>query len=235
MSNAFRWGIRLLGATLSVAMAVSLSDSNWGSGVITAIGWLIIALIFLRFAPRLAGEWAIGFSVGSALALVIAPMKGYPMYDVGFAIQGIGAFLIYLQAPYSAVNRRWAKLSNEVVLRGGHRQSAQVHALIKDGYLVGRGEVHPLLSSIPEQAGTGTAMLKPNGMFVFTLDSSGYEHKIWRKHIRSVEEVKRNKYVPSGHLMLTFDPAIPFSLALEPFPHQREDWIALSPKTNPAS
>ncbi|MFE0509629.1 hypothetical protein [Streptomyces sp. NPDC058964] len=134
-----------------------------------------------------------------------------------------------------AANRRWAKLSNEAVLRGSYQGSARVHALIKDGFLVGRGEVHPLLTTIPEQAGPGTAMLKPNGMFVFTLDSSGYEHKIWRKHIRGVEEVGRNGYVPSGHLMLTFDPAIPFSLSLESFPHQREDWLALSPKEQPAS
>lgn len=134
-----------------------------------------------------------------------------------------------------AANKRWAKLSNEAVLRGSYQRSAQVHALIKGGCLVGRGEVHPLLSTIPEQAGSGTAMLKPNGMFVFTLDSSGYEHKIWRKYIKGVEEVRGDGYVPSGHLMLTFDPAIPFSLSLEPFPHQRADWLALSPKERPAS
>ncbi|MCX5351987.1 hypothetical protein OG901_30190 [Streptomyces mirabilis] len=235
MSNVSRWGIRLLAAALPVGMAASLNNGNWSQGVGTAIGWVIITLILLRFAPKIAGEWAIGFSAGSALALVIGPVKGYPMYDVGFAIQGIGAYLVSLQAPYAVRNKRWAKLSNEAVLQGEYKQRAEVHYLTTNGVLVGRGEVYPLLVTIPEQAGPGTAVLKPNGPLVFTLDSSGRSHEVERKCIKAVEEVKGNKYIPAGHLMFTFVPAIPFSLSLEPFPNQRADWLALSPKKNSAS
>ena len=237
MSNALRWGIRLLGTALPVGMAASLHDDNWSrNGVTSAIGWIIITLILLRFAPKVAGEWALGVSAGSALALAIAPIKGYPMYDVGFAIQGIGAFLVSLQAPYTVRNKRWAKLSNEAVLRSDYKRAAEVHYLTtQGGTLMGRGEVHSLLINVPEQAGPGTAMLKPNGLLVFTLDSSGRSHKIERKYIKGVEEVKGDKYLPPGHLMLTFDPAIPFSLSIEPFPHQRADWLALSPKEKPTS
>ncbi|MFK0151740.1 hypothetical protein ACIQVL_06925 [Streptomyces sp. NPDC090499] len=49
-------------------------------------------MLVMLFAPRFAGMWAMGFAAGSVLALVVSPVKGYPMLDIGFAVQALGGW-----------------------------------------------------------------------------------------------------------------------------------------------
>ncbi|WP_405986016.1 hypothetical protein [Streptomyces sp. NBC_00872] len=210
-----------------MAMDDGIRPETWTDGLAGAVSLLAIILVVMLFAPRFAGMWAMGFAAGSVLALIIAPLKGYPMLDIGFAVQAVGGWALMGISPtiYERKQQR--------AMRGNALALMQMQAMVDAieavrGPLVARGQVHPMTTTIPEMVGLGEARVEQDGTLFFTLDS-GRSHRIGKEHIKSVEQVSADdEQVPAGTLWIMLSPAFPFAITIEPVESQRQRWLALA-------
>ncbi|SEB79274.1 hypothetical protein SAMN05428945_1176 [Streptomyces sp. 2224.1] len=231
------WLIFLWGAAVPFFMAIDdeVRPASWQEGLGTALGLLVLVLIVMMFAPRFAGMWAMGFVAGSALALIIVPIKGYPMLDIGFGVQAVGAWGLMALSPVIFERKQERAMRNHplAVMQRQAVEAAVASAL--GGALTARGEAYPMLTTTPEMVGPGRATVESGGPLVFTLDSSGRSHRIERRFIKSVEPVE-DLGSPPGTLMIYFTPPILiFGIAVTPPDEHREKWLALASSTNSAS
>lgn len=102
------WLIALWGAAVPLFTAVDsgIRPSSWTNGLQTGLG-LIVALSLLSFIwPKFIVTWAMGFAAGSAVSLVAAPIAGYPMLDIGFAVQGVLSFGVMSLAAWNHTRKQ---------------------------------------------------------------------------------------------------------------------------------
>ncbi|MFD5033799.1 hypothetical protein ACFVWX_21065 [Streptomyces sp. NPDC058220] len=222
------WLIFLWGAAVPVGMVVDdgIRPESWTDGLVGAVAFLAAIVVVMLFAPRFAGMWAMGFAVGSVLALIIAPIRGYPMLDIGFAVQAVGGWALMGVSP--AIHERKQQRAMKADALAMMQMQAMVDAVgAVRGNLVARGKVHPMTTTIPEMAGPGEARVEQDGTLVFTLDS-GRSHRIGKEHIKSVEQVSAgDEQVPAGTIWLMLSPVFPFAITIEPEEGQRSRWLAL--------
>ena len=231
------WLIFLWGAGVPFGMAVDskVRPESWTEGLTTGFGILMAVLIVMLFAPRFAGMWAMGFAVGSALALIISPIKGYPMLDIGFGVQAVGGW--GLMALSTVVwerkkERAWLKQPGNRELR---KTFDAVGAEIQRGVLLASGEAHPILTTTPEMVGRGMARLEPEGGPLRFMLTSGRSHVIDRKFIEGVEPVEHED-APPGTLMIRFTPTILLlGISIKPTEADRDKWLALASEENSPS
>lgn len=232
------WLIFLWGAAVPFFMAIDgeVRPESWADGLAGAFGILVAIGIVMLFAPRFAGMWAMGFAVGSVVALVVAPIKGYPMLDIGFGVQAVGGWGLMALSTVVWDRKKERALRNDPVAMMQMRAMEDAMASVLGGVLTAQGEVHPLLTTIPEMSGPGRARVEPGGPLVFTLHSSGRSHKIELKYIKSVKAIDQSdEYLSAGTLWFDFVPSFPFSISIMPSEDDREKWLALAPKANSAS
>jgi hypothetical protein len=175
-----------------------------------------------------------GFAGGSAVSLIAAPIAGYPMLDIGFVVQGVGALGVMSLAARNHQRKQERELARDPEAR---RQRIRMEREIKaglDGTLVAPGEAHALLLTTKHMEGTGMVMLAPNGPLLFSA-TMGMSHTLERKYIKGVEPVEQEDVAP-GTLMISFTPPILlYGISITPPEEDREKWLALNPKETPSS
>ncbi|WP_329300227.1 hypothetical protein OG410_18690 [Streptomyces sp. NBC_00659] len=198
-----------------------------------AFGLLVVLLVLMFFAPRFTGMWAMGFAAGSLVALVISPIKGYPMLDIGFAVQAAGGWGLMGLATVVHERKQEHALRSDPVAMTQRRAMDDAVASVLGGMLVARGEAHALLSTTPEMVGAGRALFSSDGVLIFERDS-GNSHKIEGRFIKSVEPVDHED-APPGTLMIQFKPPILlFGISITPAEGDREKWLEIVPKESSA-
>lgn len=230
------WLIALWGAAVPIFTAVDsgIRPTTWTSGLGTGIGLLVVLVILSFIWPRFTVTWAVGFAGGSAVSLVAAPIARYPMLDIGFAVQGVGALGVMSLAARNNQRKQERELVNDPEVR---RQRIRMEREIKaglDGTLVAPAEAHALLVTTKHMEGTGMVILAPDGPLLFRA-TTGMSHTLERKYIKGVEPVEQKGVVP-GTLMISFTPPILlYGISITPPEKDREKWLALNPKETPAS
>lgn len=230
------WLIALWGAAVPFFTAVDsgIRPTTWTAGLGTGIGLLIVLVILSFIWPRFTVTWAMGFAGGSAVSLIAAPIAGFPMLDIGFAVQGVGALGVMSLAARNHQRKQERELANDPEVR---RQRIRMEREIKAGLdqsIAAPGEAHVLSITAREMAGTGMAMITPSGPLRFTL-SSGRTHVLERQYIKSVELVEEEDCLP-GTLMIRFAPHIMlYGISITPRESDREKWLSLNPKEGPSS
>ncbi|MET8976246.1 hypothetical protein ABZX85_11585 [Streptomyces sp. NPDC004539] len=233
-----KWLIFLWGVVVPFGMAVDgeVRPESWTDGLVMAFGFLVILGIVMLFAPRFTGMWAMGFAAGSALALIISPIKGYPMLDIGFGVQALGGWGL---AALSAVvwerkkERDWLKDPKNRKLRASFDEIGRE---IERGALIAAGEAHSMMVNSSGMAGRGVARLEPDGgPLKFILTPSGRCHTIDRRFIKNVDLVE-DEETPAGTLMIQFTPTVSLlGISITPTDGDREKWLALAPKEESSS
>ncbi|WP_329132419.1 hypothetical protein OG552_13025 [Streptomyces sp. NBC_01476] len=226
------WLIALWGAVVPIFTAVDsgIRPATWTSGLGTGIGLLVVLVILSFIWPRFTVTWAMGFAGGSAISLVAAPIAGYPMLDIGFAIQGAGALGVMSLA---ARNHQRKQVRSLLVNPDSRVHRIAVEEAFK-GSLVAPGKAHALLVTTKHMAGPGMAILSPDGPLLFS-SATGMSHTLERKYIKGVEPVEQEDVAP-GTLMISFTPPILlYGISITPPEEDREKWLALNPKETPSS
>ncbi|MER6128094.1 hypothetical protein ABT173_37090 [Streptomyces sp. NPDC001795] len=168
------------------------------------------------------------------IALILAPIKGYPMLDIGFSVQAVGGFALMSLASAMSERNKEQVLRNDPVAVMRSRAMEEAVASVMGGMLVARGEAIAVLTTTPEMAGTGRAIVTPGGPLIFELDS-GNSHRFEREFIKSVKPVEHED-APTGTLMIEFKPPnLIFGISITPTEDEREKWLALAPKESSPS
>ncbi|MEU3279273.1 hypothetical protein [Streptomyces antibioticus] len=210
-----------------MAADAEVRPESWNDGLATGLGILVVLGLIMLLAPKVAGMWAMGFSLGSVIALIVAPIQGFPMLDIGFGAQAIGAWGLMALSTLVHERKQERAYRNDPFVAMQRQAMNDAVASVIGGHLIARGEAHAMLTTTPEMVGPGRAVVEPNGPLVFTVDASGRSHRIDRRFIKSVEPASYDD-APPGTLEIRFEkPILIFSISIQPLETDRERWLAL--------
>lgn len=254
-SGAWRWAAFSFGVFLAILIATAADRGTSALGSAIPISAIYVGIAYMF--PRFVSVSSIGVNAGSAVGAVVAAFAGSWELAGVLAAQSAAYYgLMWLGWKiYSykvARAARWearAQLADarsigrhtgeyamqQQMLRNNALAMMQRQAIndsvasVVGGWLIARGEAHPMFETTPEMVGPGRAVVEPNGPLFFTLDSSGSSHSIDRKHIASVKPTVDDD-APPGTLVILFKPPILIlGISIHPLETDRERWLALAP------